>query len=165
MPFAKCKVYSDGSHYIAIPPKPQKPRPKKGAKVKKEVPDLEELEEDEAADCPFDKPVLPVQPVQLSLFDSEKKDNKQGESEEDGFKNGQTCEENEEQVKDTPSRKELFDTLYKKYIFEPKAKRRKILCRELRPYCKDDSETELKPKILCKNEISQKKCLPPIGKL
>ena len=31
----------------------------------------------------------------------------------------------------------------KKYIFEPKAKRRKILCKELRPYCKDDSETEL----------------------
>ena len=29
------------------------------------------------------------------------------------------------------------------YIFEPKAKRRKILCKELRPYCKDDSETEL----------------------
>ena len=42
MPYAKCKIYSDGSHYIAIPHKPQRPRPKKGAKVKKEVPDLEE---------------------------------------------------------------------------------------------------------------------------
>ena len=50
MPFAKCKVYSDGSHYIAIPPKPQKPWPKKGAKVKKEAPDLEELDDDEAED-------------------------------------------------------------------------------------------------------------------
>ena len=143
MPYAKCKIYSDGSHYIAIPHKPQRPRPKKGAKVKKEVPDLEELEEDEAADCPFDKPAPPVQPVQLSLFDGEKKDDIQGESEEDGSKNEQTCKENEEQTKDTPSRKELFDTLYKKYIFEPKAKQRKILCKELRPYCKDDSETEL----------------------
>ncbi len=63
MPYAKCKIYSDGSHYIAIPHKPQRPRPKKGAKVKKEVPDLEELGEDEAEGCPFDKP---VQPVQLS---------------------------------------------------------------------------------------------------
>lgn len=143
MPFAKCKVYSDGSHYIAIPPKPQKPRPKKGAKVKKEAPDLEELDDDEAEDCPFDKPAQPVQSVQLSLFDGEKNDDKQGESEENGSKNGQMCEENEEQTKDTPSRKDLFDTLYKKYIFEPKAKRRKILCKELRPYCKDDSETEL----------------------
>lgn len=143
MPYAKCKIYSDGSHYIAIPHKPQRPRPKKGVKVKKETPDLEELEEDEAADCPFDKPAPPVQPVQLSLFDGEKKDDIQGESEEDGSKKEQTCKENEEQTKDTPSRKELFDTLYKKYIFEPKAKRRKILCKELRPYCKDDSETEL----------------------
>ena len=112
MPFAKCKVYSDGSHYIAIPPKPQKPRPKKGAKVKKETPDLEELDDDEE-DCPFDKPAEPVQPVQLSLFDDEKNDDKLGESEENGSKNEQTCEENEEQTKDTPSRKELFDTLYK----------------------------------------------------
>ena len=36
MPYAKCKIYSDGSHYIAIPHKPQRPRPKKGAKVRKE---------------------------------------------------------------------------------------------------------------------------------
>lgn len=140
MPFAKCKVYSDGSHYIAIPHIPRKPRPKKGAKVKKEVPEMEEIE---AEDCPFDKPAPPVQPVQLSLFDDEKKDDKQGESEEGGSKNEQTCEENEEQTKDTPSRKELFDTLYKKYIFEPKVKRRKILCKELRPYFKDETETEL----------------------
>ena len=143
MPFAKCKVYSDGSHYIAIPPKPQKPWSKKGAKVKKAVPDLEEIDDDEAEGCPFDKPAEPAQPVQLSLFDGERKNNKQVESEENGSKNGQTCEENEEQTKATPSRKDLFDTLYKKYIFEPKAKRRKILCKELRPYCKDDSETEL----------------------
>ena len=70
MPFAKCKVYSDGSHYIAIPHIPRKPRPKKGAKVKKEVPDMEEIE---AEDCPFDKPAPPMQPVQISLFDSEKR--------------------------------------------------------------------------------------------
>lgn len=30
-----------------------------------------------------------------------------------------------------------------KYIFEPKVKRRKILCKELRPYFKDETETEL----------------------
>ena len=140
MPFAKCKVYSDGSHYIAIPHIPRKSRPKKGAKVKKEVPDMEEIE---AEDCPFDRPAPPMQSVQISLFDSEKRVDKQDEAEESGSKNEQTCKENEEQTKDTPSRKELFDTLYKKYIFEPKAKRRKILCKELRPYFKDETETEL----------------------
>ena len=66
MAYRKCKIYYDGSHYIGIPPQPQKPRPTKGAKVKKEVPELEVLDaEDE--DCPFDKP------VQLSLFDGEKR--------------------------------------------------------------------------------------------
>ena len=81
MPFAKCKIYSDGSHYIAIPHKPQKPRPKKDAKVKKGTPDMEEIDDDEAEDCPFDKP---APPVQMSLFEGEKKDNKQVKSEENG---------------------------------------------------------------------------------
>ncbi len=101
------------------------------------------MEEIEAEDCPFDKPAPPMQPVQMSLFDGEKNDDIQGDAEESGSKNEQTCKENEEQTKDTPSRKELFDTLYKKYIFEPKVKRRKILCKELRPYFKDKTETEL----------------------
>ena len=81
MPFAKCKVYSDGSHYIAIPPKPQKPRPKKGAKVKKEIPDLEEMDDDEAEDCQFDKP---AEPVQMSLFEGKKQNVKQDETESVG---------------------------------------------------------------------------------
>lgn len=140
MPFAKCKVYSDGSHYIAIPPKPQKPRPKKGAKVKKAVPDLEEIDDDEAEDCPFDKP---AQPTQMSLFDGEKQVDNQDETESCGQETKQTCKENEDNAENKPSVKDIFETLYKKYIFEPKAKRRKLLCRELRPYFKDDSATEL----------------------
>ena len=67
MAYKKCKIYFDGSHHIAIPPQPKKPRPKKGAKVKMEVPELEELDAEDK-DCPFDKP------VQLSLFDGEKRE-------------------------------------------------------------------------------------------
>lgn len=140
MPYAKCKIYSDGSHYIAIPHKPQRPRPKKGAKVKKEVPDLEELEEDEAADCPFDKP---AQPVQISLFEGEKLVDEPEKVERDGQEIEQTCNENEDNAESKPSRKDIFEALYKKYIFEQRGKLRSILCKELRPYFKDDAETEL----------------------
>lgn len=143
MPYAKCKIYSDGSHYIAIPHKPQRPRPKKGAKVKKEVPDLEELEEDEAADCPFDKPASPVQPVQLSLFDGKEKDDKQGESEEDGSKNEQTCKENEDNTADKPSRKEIFEQLYRKHINDNYKKRKHAIIQGLLPHSKDYDDAKL----------------------
>ena len=140
MPFAKCKVYSDGSHYIAIPPKPQKPRPKKGAKVKKETPDLEEMDDDEAEDCPFDKP---AQPVQMSLFEGEKQIDKQDETESVGQEIEQTCNENEDNAESKPSRKDIFEALYKKYIFADKRKRKREIIRGLLPYSKDYEDAKL----------------------
>ena len=140
MPFAKCKVYSDGSHYIAIPPKPQKPRPKKGAKVKKEAPDLEELDDDETEDCPFDKP---APPVQMSLFEGEKQIDKQDETESVGQEIEQTCNENEDNAESKPSRKDIFEALYKKYIFADKRKRKREIIRGLLPYSKDYEDAKL----------------------
>ena len=63
MPYSKCKVYSDGSHYIAIPYIPQKPRHKKRKSAPSPEPELEmEIIEDEGP-TPFDKF------EQMSLFD------------------------------------------------------------------------------------------------
>ena len=140
MPFAKCKVYSDGSHYIAIPHKPQRPRPRKGAKVKKETPDLEEMDDDEAEDCPFDKP---AQPVQMSLFEGEKKDDKQGESEEDGSKNEQTGVEKEDNTASKPSRKEIFEQLYRKHINDNYKKRKRAIIQGLLPHSKNYDDAKL----------------------
>ena len=140
MPFAKCKVYSDGSHYIAIPPKPQKPRPKKGAKVKKEIPDLEEMDDDETEDCPFDKP---AQPVQMSLFEGEKLVDEPEKVERDGQEIEQTCNENEDNAESKPSRKDIFEALYKKYIFADKRKRKREIIRGLLPYSKDYEDAKL----------------------
>ena len=140
MPFAKCKVYSDGSHYIAIPPKPQKPRPKKGAKVKKEIPDLEELDDDEAEDCPFDKP---AEPVQMSLFEGEKQVDEPGKVEGDGQEIEQTCNENEDMAASKPSRKDIFEVLYKKYIFADKRKRKREIIQGLLQYSKDYEDAKL----------------------
>ena len=75
MPFAKAKVYFDGSHYIAIPHTVRKKKAKKKTAVKKVSPELEEMDEDETT--PFDEC------TQMSIFDLEKKteDKKNDESE------------------------------------------------------------------------------------
>ena len=46
MPYAKAKVYFDGSHYIAIPHTVRKKKAKKKTAVKKVSPELEEMDED-----------------------------------------------------------------------------------------------------------------------
>ena len=61
MPYPKCKVYSDGSHYIAIPYIPQKPRYKKRKKLPPSQPEMEVVENE--GPTPFDKF------EQMSLFD------------------------------------------------------------------------------------------------
>lgn len=133
MPFAKCKVYSDGSHYIGIPPKPQKSRPKRGAKVKKEVPELEELDENEPT--PFDGP------KQLSMFDGEKTERR--ETEENVQENGQACNENKPAPVIIPTRKEIFERLYKEHMNDGHRQRKAAIIEGLLPYSKDYDDAKL----------------------
>ena len=135
MAYRKCKVYYDGSHYIGIPPQPRKPRPKKGSKVKKEVPELEELDaEDE--DCPFDKP------VQLSLFDNN--DNKcQSNEAAPPLTEESAPESSPPDVSPVPSRKEIFEKLYKEHLYDSKRKRKREIIKGMLPYCKDYEDAKL----------------------
>lgn len=135
MAYKKCKIYFDGSHHIAIPPQPKKPRPKKGAKIKKEVPDMEELDA-ENENCPFDKP------VQLSLFDGEKRKENLPEPPQENSNNqntAQTCNENAA----APSRKEIFERLYKEHLYDSKRKRKHEIIKGMLPYCKDYEDAKL----------------------
>ena len=135
MAYRKCKIYFDGSHHIAIPPQPRKPRPKKGAKVKKEVPELEELDaEDE--DCPFDKP------VQLSLFDREKREENLPEP-PPADENSQVSIKTNNENADAPSRKEIFERLYKEHLYYSKRKRKREIIKGMLPYCKDYADAKL----------------------
>ena len=128
MAYRKCKIYFDGSHHIAIPPQPKKPRPKKGAKVKKEVPELEELDaEDE--DCPFDNP------VQLSLFDGEKR--------EKNLPEPPLANETSQETAASPPRKEIFERLYKEHLYDSKRKRKREIIKGMLPYCKDYEDAKL----------------------
>ena len=134
MAYRKCKIYFDGSHHIAIPPQPKKPRPKKGAKVKKKIPELEELDEEDE-DCPFDKP------VQLSLFDGEKREENLPEpppADEFGQETTQTGE-----AAASPSRKEIFERLYKEHLYDSKRKRKREIIKGMLPYCKDYEDAKL----------------------
>ena len=134
MAYRKCKIYFDGSHHIAIPPQPRKPRPKKGAKVKKEIPELEELDA-ENEDCPFDKP------LQLSLFDGETREEDIPEpppADEPGQETAQAGE-----VAASPSRKVIFEKLYKEHLYDSKRKRKREIIKGMLPYCKDYEDAKL----------------------
>ena len=134
MAYRKCKVYYDGSHYIGIPPQPRKPRPKKGSKVKKEVPELEELDEEDE-DCPFDKP------VQLSLFDGEKREENLPEPPSADETGQETVQSGEAAV--SLSRKEIFERLYKEHLYDSKRKRKREIIKGMLPYCKDYEDAKL----------------------
>ena len=135
MPFAKAKVYFDGSHYIAIPHTVRKKKAKKKTAVKKVSPELEELDEDEAT--PFDES------TQMSIFDLEEKaEKKKDKGSERVTENDDTCTEKRDDLPQI-SRKELFDKLYREHLYESKYSRKKAVYEGLRPHFKTDEETKL----------------------
>lgn len=135
MPFAKAKVYFDGSHYIAIPHTVRKKKAKKKTAVKKVSPELEEMDEDETT--PFDEC------TQMSIFDLEKKtEDKKNDESESVTETDDTSTEKRDNLPQI-SRKELFDKLYQEHLFEPKYSRKKAVYDGLRPHFKTDEETKL----------------------
>ena len=105
MPYPKCKVYSDGSHYIAIPYIPQKPRYKKRKKLPPPQPEMEVVEDEEPT--PFDKF------EQMSLFDESSADDAASEQKGELQDLSVPCAENNvSEAKKPPSRREIFERLY-----------------------------------------------------
>lgn len=144
MPFQKCKIYSDGSHYIAIPYIPRKPRVKKGIKVKQKTPELEEFES-EGGICPFDEP------MQLTIFDYEKKTKSETLAAENNALEEAAQEDektitnvgNQAQTARIVSKKEVFEQLYREYLSKPRKLRKQAIVEGMRPYFKTDEEAEL----------------------
>ena len=98
------------------------------------------MEEDEAEDCPFDKP---MQPVQLSLFEGEKLVDEPEKVERDGQEIEQTCNENEDNAESKPSRKEIFEQLYRKHINDNYKKRKRAIIQGLLAHCKNYDDAKL----------------------
>lgn len=129
MPFAKCKVYSDGGHYIAIPhtTRPYRPRRKPNEEVititeeiQSEPPaeDTSAFSEDESA---------PVSPAEAGCGEVCDKAEKPPQKADEPVK-----------VERQTTRRELFDELYLKYQSLPRYKRKAAILKRMRPYFQDE---------------------------
>ena len=136
MPYPKCKIYSDRSHYIAIPYIPKKPRYKKRKKIPPLQPKMKVVEDEGLT--PFDKF------EQMSLFDKssavDEPVSEQKEAIDDFFAKG---EGNGVKAKQPPSRRDIFERLYSEYIYEPKGRRKKAIIEGMLPYSQDYEEAKL----------------------
>ena len=125
MPFAKCKVYFDGSHYIAISPTTQKRRGRVGVRA------VSEEDEDIVAET-----------KQLGLFDENTADEKR----KDGVEGtGTIAEDRAEECCGTkvPSKREVFECLYKEQINAKAKTRKRAIIAGMAPYFRSYEETKL----------------------
>lgn len=133
MPYQECKVYSDGSHFIAIPhtEKPYKPRPKKPEEIITVKPPSDNQSpavnsETQANSAPQASDALsPLEKIAVT-----------GElpMAEDPEQSANILQPNERRM----TKKELFNELYQEYLHLKKSERRERLIMALRPYFKTD---------------------------
>lgn len=126
--YPKCKVYSDGSHFIAIPhtEKPYKPRPKKKEEIITVKPpnDNKLIVEEQIQDSapPFVDALSPLEKISVT--------GEPPKEEEKLLAN--ILQPNERRM----TKKELFNELYQEYAFLKKREKREKLIAALRPYFK-----------------------------
>lgn len=130
--YPECKVYSDGSHYIAIPhtEKHYRPRPKKKEEVitvKITETSEEKTPKKESAPQPSDA-LLPLEKIAVG-----------GIQDEEPEQSANILQPNERRM----TKKELFNELYQEYAFLKKRERKEKLILALRPYFKTDEATKL----------------------
>ena len=122
MPFPECKIYFDGSHYIAIPHTVRKSK----KRIKDKYPTSPVYYEGNRIPpekTPFDNELKDLEPKQLCIFDESTPSLK----EDVPFV----------REKKTVPRKELFENAYKEFYSQPLKQRKLSIIKELRPYFKD----------------------------
>ena len=129
MAYGECKIYNDGSHYIAIPhtTRPSKKRPK----APEEEIEVKETTESQKENSPSNNEGEPF----------EYKENDQQIHIEDDVPG----EEPEAQIKNAPqprktTRKQLFEEAYSKSLDAPKRQRKKLIYEAIRPYFNTDEK-------------------------
>ena len=135
MPYPKCKIYSDGGHYIAIPHTTRPYRPRK--KPKEEVIAVTE-EVDEETQTPAAEQSAPsIEDAPMPL-----------ERENEVNDNAADCVEIADTLPEKPptsrfmTKKELFEELYAKYQSLPRYKRKAAILKRMRPYFKTEEEAK-----------------------
>lgn len=132
MPYPKCKIYSDGGHYIAIPhtTRPYRPRKKPKEEVIAVTGEVAEEVQQPNAEQSAPSTEDALMPLEETVSDTA-----------DCTEIADTLSE-----KTTANRlmtkKELFEELYAKYQSLPRYKRKAAILKRMRPYFKTEEEAK-----------------------
>ncbi|MCM1295574.1 MAG: hypothetical protein NC311_08525 [Muribaculaceae bacterium] len=137
MAYAEAKVYYDGSHYIAIPHTKRKNKSRRVV-VEEETTVVEKKEEGSET-------VKAEEPLTY-LSDSEEQQSTEKEEKQSNV--------GEKPIGRKMTRKELFEQLYKEYIWLKKQARQSKILKEMLPYF--DSEEKAKEYVKCNLERKQR---------
>lgn len=135
MPYPKCKIYSDGGHYIAIPHTSRPYRPRK--KLKEEVIAVTEEVDEETQPPAAEQSAPSIEDAPMPL-----------ERENEVNDNAADCAEIADTLPEKPptsrlmTKKELFEELYAKYQSLPRYKRKAAILKRMRPYFKTEEEAK-----------------------
>ncbi len=123
MAYSEAKIYYDGSHYIAIPHTERKTK-KRRIRVEEEITVVETKKEEGSETDKAEEPLT-------DLTDSEEQ-----------VRQSTKQRESEQPTTRKMTRKELFEQLYKEYLFLSKAQRRNKIIKEMLPYFNDAKKAE-----------------------
>ena len=133
MPYPKCKIYSDGGHYIAIPHTTRPYRPRRKPKeevitVSEESTGLQEQAENSASS---------IEDAHIPL----EEENEVNDVVPDCTKTADIPEGKPSSSR-LMTKKELFEELYAKYRGLPRYKRKAAILKRMRPYFKTEEEAK-----------------------
>ncbi len=136
MPYPKCKIYSDGSHYIAIPhtTRPYKPRRKPKEEVITVTEDVTEQQQNAGTGAPL------VEDAPVSLAQSENQEDRVGEEEVKVERDSSLVSNRDKGHERQMTRKELFEELYQKHINLSRRQRKAAILVGMRPYFKTEED-------------------------
>lgn len=132
MPYPKCKIYSDGGHYIAIPHTTRPYRPRK--KPKEEVIAVTEEVAEEVQQPAVEQSAPSQEDAPMPL--------------EETVSDTVDCTEIADTFPEKPTvnrlmtKKELFEELYARYQSLPRYKRKAAILKRMRPYFKTEEEAK-----------------------
>ena len=128
MAYGECKIYNDGSHYIAIPhtTRPSRKRPK-APEEEIEVQEPIEVQEESSPSNTEGEPF-------------EYEENEQTETENDASEEAPTPAIKSSSKPRITTRKELFEEAYRKSLDVPKRQRKGLIFEAMRPYFTTDDK-------------------------
>ncbi len=141
MPYPECKVYYDGSNYIAIPHTTRPYRPRRKVKEEKITVKPHAMSENEVSESPQSETEQPVEmkedltPLEqiaqeeLLIWDESPSPKERGILNEEGETRIMT-------------KRELFNEVYKENVYKKSRERKAILLKAMRPYFKSDEATK-----------------------